>query len=332
VDVPLSGLDFEKQVRRVGGGAEGQSSAIVKWNGVGEDYFRTVGLPLLRGRPFTVTEATQAGEPPAVILNDVLARQLWPAGDALGQRLQLGDEVTDSESHGKTNESEVAAGPPAETYEVVGIVPATRHNLFESTPDRGIYLPFARGFASHVFIELKFASVAPESDATTTDLLRRVAGEVDATLPILAVKSFTRHLDSNIQIWIVRAGAALFSAFGLLALCLAVVGAYGVVAYSVARRTREIGIRMALGARPAEVQQMILREGAVMLGGGLLFGLLLALGIGRIVSRLLYRVDALDPVAFTLAPGILATAAFFACWLPARRATKVDPLVALRTE
>ena len=130
----------------------------------------------------------------------------------------------------------------------------------------------------------------------------------------------------------VRAGAALFSVFGGLALALAVVGVYGVKAYSVARRTREIGIRMALGARRETVQWMILREGGIMLASGVIFGLLLAVATGRLVSGMLYNVGALDPLAFTIAPAVLAAAALLATWLPARRATRISPMAALRTE
>jgi ABC-type antimicrobial peptide transport system permease subunit len=130
----------------------------------------------------------------------------------------------------------------------------------------------------------------------------------------------------------VRAGAALFTVFGLLALALAAVGLYGVKAYSVARRTREIGIRMALGAQRGDVQRMILREGTIMLATGVGLGLLLAVGTGRLLSGVLYQVSALDPLAFTIAPLVLAAAALLATWLPARRATRIDPMVALRTE
>ncbi len=321
IDVPLGGMDFERKVFRMAGPDTGNSTASAKWNGVGEDYFKAAGLPLLRGRSFTAAEVADAGSPPVVIINDLLAKQLWPAGDAIGQRLQL---------------SGAEAGPTlakgaGEAMEVVGIVPAVRHNLFESQPSPCFYLPFVRGFASHVFFHVRFSSRTPDSEAANIDLLRRVVHEVDPALPVLALKSFRQHLDGNIQIWTVRTGAMLFAVFGGLALCLAVVGIYGVVAYSVARRTREIGIRMALGARPVAVQRMILGEGAVMVGSGLMAGLLLALVIGKVVSSLLYRVGALDPVAFTLAPLVLALAAFFACWLPARAATKVDPMVALRT-
>ena len=129
-----------------------------------------------------------------------------------------------------------------------------------------------------------------------------------------------------------RAGAALFSIFGGLALALAVIGIYGVKAYAVARRRREIGIRMALGAQPGAVQWMFLRETALMLCSGLALGLLLAAGMGKVVSGMLYQVGALDPIAFTLAPLLLAAAALLATWVPARRAARVDPMVALRAE
>jgi hypothetical protein len=280
---------------------------------VGADYFNAVGLPLLRGRGFTPVEALQSGSPPVVVINDQLAKQLWPDGDALGRQVQL-------------------AGDDPTLFEVVGIVPATRHTLFESRPDAGVYLPFAVGFQSHVYFHVKFASLPAGREQARADMLRHEVHEVDPSLPILSVRSFAQHLEGNIQIWIVRAGAALFAVFGGLALCLAVVGAYGVISYSVARRTREIGIRMALGAQPEAVQRQILRENLVMLLGGLALGLLLALGVGKVVSSLLYRVGALDPLAFTLAPSILALTAFLACWIPTRRATKVSPMVALRAE
>jgi ABC-type antimicrobial peptide transport system permease subunit len=148
----------------------------------------------------------------------------------------------------------------------------------------------------------------------------------------LSLRTFAQHLDSNLDLWLVRAGAALFSIFGGLALGLAVVGLYGVKAYSVARRTREIGIRMALGAQAGAVLRMIMAEGFVMLASGLVVGLLLAVATGKILSGILYEVSALDPIAFTVAPLMLAIAAVIATWLPARRATQVNPIQALRTE
>ena len=170
------------------------------------------------------------------------------------------------------------------TIEIVGIVPATTQQLFEKDPPGQIYVPFARGFQSNVSFFVRFRSLAPGTEATTADLLRRTVREVDPALPVLSLKTFAQHLDSNFQLWIVRAGAAMFSVFGGLALGLAVVGLYGVKAYSVARRTREIGIRTALGAQPGMVLRMIMREGSIILFSGIVLGLLLAAGTGKILT------------------------------------------------
>ncbi len=322
--VPFGMVSLGKSVQRAGPrpapdakpatAAEGRAFSA-NWNSIGADYFATVGLPLLRGRAFTASETTQAGGPAVAIIDDTLARELWADGNAVGQRIQFESEA-----------------PTAATYEVVGVVPATRSSLFDRAGDGNLYLPFARGFQSNVFFHVRFAALAPGSESAAADLIRRTVREVDPALPVLGLKTFTQHLEGNLQLWIVRAGAALFSVFGGLALGLAVVGVYGVKAYSVARRTREIGVRMALGARPEAVQWMILREGLVMLGLGVAFGLLLAVGTGQILSGLLYHVGALDPVAFTAAPLILSAAALLACWLPARRATRIDPMHALRAQ
>src|SRR5213079_3208824 len=191
-------------------------------------------------------------------------------------------------------------------------------------------LPFSRCFQNDAFFFVKFASLSPSSESATADLLRRTVQSADPLLPVLELRTFEKHMEGNPQLWVVRAGAALFSIFGGLALGLAVVGVYGVKAYSVARRTREIGIRMALGARRETVQWMILREGFVMLAAGLAIGLLLALGTGKIVSSILFQVSSLDPFAFTFAPALLAIAALLAISLPARRATRISPMAALR--
>src|SRR5207237_10382732 len=152
-----------------------------------------------------------------------------------------------------------------ERIRIVGDVPATGHELFEKDPAGGIYLPCARGFQSDVSFFIRFHSLASWNEGATADLLRRAVHDVDPSIPILSLRTFAQHLDSNLDLWLVRAGAALFSVFGALALGLAVVGLYGVKAYSVARRTREIGIRMALGAQAGAVLRMIMREGSIML-------------------------------------------------------------------
>jgi putative ABC transport system permease protein len=342
--VPFGMIELDRNVQRAGvrpgadanpaSAAEGLAFKAV-WNSVGADYFSTVGLPVRRGRTFTEAEATQPG-PKVAIIDEALAKKLWPDGDALGQRIQYAGEHTPAAQRcgdGGTSADLGEKEKREETIEIVGIVPATRHELF-AREELGcaIYLPFARGFQSNVAFFVRFRSLAPGNEAVTADLLRRTVREVDPAIPIISLRTFAQYLDSNLDLWIVRAGAALFSIFGGLALCLAVVGLYGVKAYSVARRTREIGIRMALGAQAGAVLRMIMGEGSIMLVSGVAIGLLLAVATGKILSGILYEVGALDPIAFTVAPLVLTIAALIATWLPARRATRVDPVQALRAE
>jgi predicted permease len=344
--VPFGMISLSKNVQRAGirPGPEAKPATAAEglafnanWNGVGGDYFSTVGLPVVRGRAFSDTEATEPGGVRVAIIDDVLAKKLWPDADALGQRIQFaGDNAPRAKGSGGATMGMSAdlSGEikPDETMEIVGIVPTTRHALFEKDPSGAIYVPFAQGFQSDVSYFVRFRSLTPGSEATTADLLRRTVRDVDPSIPVVSLKTFRQHLNSNLELWIVRAGAALFSIFGGLALGLAVVGLYGVKAYSVARRTREIGIRMALGAQPGMVLRMIMREGSIMLLSGVAIGLLLAVATAKILSGILYQVGALDPIAFTVAPLLLAAAALIATWLPARRATHVDPIQALRTE
>jgi predicted permease len=299
------------------------------WNSVGANYFGAVGLPLLRGRAFTAGEATQPGGPAVAVIDEVLAKKLWPDGDALGQQIQFPVREGAPPETAEDGSGQIKRGEP---IEIIGIVPAIRNRLFEKEPVGSLYLPFARGFQSDAFFFVKFASLSPFRESATADLLRHTVQSVDPLLPILELRTFEKHMDGNPQLWIVRAGAALFSIFGGLALGLAAIGVYGVKAYSVARRTREIGIRMALGAEGKTVQWMILREGLAMVAAGLALGLLLAFGTGKIVSSILFQVSSTDPFAFTIAPVVLMTAALLATWIPARRATKISPMAALRTE
>ncbi|MFL6520824.1 MAG: ABC transporter permease [Chthoniobacterales bacterium] len=312
--------------------AEGRAFGA-DFKAVSADYFRTIGVPLLHGRGFTEAEADATRGPAVAIIDEPLAKKLWPEGEALGQRIQFPpDRRAAAEPLAAAADNRSGDIQPGDSIEVVGIVPAIREELFMKEPGTAIYVPFTRGFQSNVFFFVKFRSLLPGSEGDASQLLRRTISEVQPGLPVFQVRSFEQHFEANSELWVVRAGAALFSIFGILALGLAAVGLYGVKAYSVARRTREIGIRMALGAEGKTVQWMILREGTAMLSTGLLLGLLLALATGKLVSALLYEVSSLDPVAFTLAPLVLALAGLLATWLPARRATKISPMAALRTE
>ena len=325
--VPFGSISMELSVRRAGiavapdarpaTAAEGRGFHG-HWSSVGPDYLKAMGLPLLRGREFSAAEASVAGAPRVVIINEALAARLFPDGEALGERIQFSDR-------------EPGPGGTAQPMEIVGIVPNTRWDL-SAQVDGTIFVPFAQGFRSNAFFHVRRAAGNTGADPAFVETVRHTLRSVAPSLPLFSVKTFPQHLDSSVQLWMVRTGATLFGIFGALALLLAVVGIYGVKAYAVSRRTREIGIRMALGARPGTVQRMILREGLAMTATGVALGLALGVGVGHACAGLLYDVSALDPVTFTVAPLLLSVAALAACWLPARRATRISPLTALRTE
>jgi predicted permease len=310
-----------------------------RYNSIGADYFATLGLRVLRGRNFTAAECTQPSAPKVAIIDEALAKLLWPEGDALGRRIQYANADAarapgGAPGGGAVSASETIAAKPGETdtIEIVGIVPTIRTSLFSKNKGRAIYVPFAQGYQSTVQFHVRPANPAPGSAANLIDAVRREVRAAAPGVPIFKVRTFRQHLDASADLWITRIGALLFSLFGGLALALAVVGLYGVKAYSVSRRTREIGIRMALGAEPGTVQSMILREGVIMTLTGGVLGLLLAFGLGRVCAGMLYEVSPTDPITFVLAPTILFVTAMVACYLPARKATRVNPLVALRSE
>jgi predicted permease len=310
----------------------------VRWSGIGADYFATMGLPLLRGREFTKIEAEIPGAPPVAIVDEVLAKKLWPEGEALGQRIEWAESTAPTVPGGagsgimgaSDNIARRAQDPPS--IEIVGIVPPTRWEMFQSQVGGQIYVPYAQDYRGSAFFQVRTSPRDIGADAALFSLLRREVRSAAPGVPVFNVKTFRQQFNDNAQLWFVRSAAAIVSLFGSLALVLAVVGVYGVVAYGVARRTREIGIRTALGAEPGTVLRMILREGLTMTLGGAALGFLFALGIGRVFSGMLYQVSPMDPAAFTLAPVMLMATALLACWFPARRAAKLDPLVALRNE
>jgi len=280
-------------------------------NVVGSDYFRALGVGLRRGRGFTLGEEESATAPPAAVLDETLAAQLWPGQDPLGRRVRL-------------------ARRQGLEYEVVGIAPSMRAHLFGDDAGGAIYLPFGRDFQSNVHVHLRTTDLDAARRQELLGAVRRELRAIDERLPVLGLQTLESQLDTSVELWMLRTGGRMFAVFGGLALFLAAVGAYGVRSYAVGRRTREIGIRMALGAQPAQARWLILREGFGLTVSGLLLGLVLAFGVARLLSGLLYEVSAGDPVVFALAPLVLAAVTTLACYLPARRASRVDPNVALR--
>ncbi len=298
---------------------------------VGADYFPTLGVPLLNGRGFTVAEEQDANAPPVAIIDEPLARALFPGENPVGQQIQLArpDDAVPAQGNGI-----VTSGPDEsrDVMEIVGLVPGLRHEMFDKSPVAHLYLPSGRTFRSAMHLHVRVGSSDRAAEASMLRTIREEVRRVDDRLPVLALKTMAEFRDTSLLYWVVRAGANLFSVFGGVAVFLAVVGLYAVKAYVVARRTREIGIRMALGSTPADVMRLVLKEGLWLTATGLAVGFLFAIGIGRVVGSMLYEVNPFDPIVFATAPLLLAVAALAACYLPARRATKVAPIVALRTE
>jgi predicted permease len=314
--IPFGMVIDSSRVERIGAEDDEESVSAYHYI-VGDDYFEALGVPLLRGRGFTRSETETDTGSPVVIIDEPTARRLFPEEDPLGQQIRFAASEEDGLST---------------PLEIVGIVPGLRHMLFDQEPRPHIYVPFGLQYRANMHIHMRLGARDPDAPAKVLRTVRQEIRALDERLPVLALKTLRDHRDASLFLWLIRAGANVFTLFGVLALFLAVVGVYGVKAYLVTGRTREIGIRMALGATPANVLWLVLREGLVVTLVGLGLGLVLSLGSARLLSRFLYEVSASDPLVFLSAPLLLAAAALLASYLPARWATKVMPTTALRYE
>jgi hypothetical protein len=288
---------------------------------IGADYFRALGLGMVRGREFTQQEEESASAPRVAIVDELLARSVFPDQDPLGQMIRV-----------VRRDREAGSGNDGEPMEIVGVAPPIRDTLFERSIAPHVYVPTGRHYRASLYVHVRTRDAAAGAEANVLAAIRRELTNLDARLPVLDLMSMRRFHDRSLELWVVRAGGGLVISLGAVALLLAVAGVYGVKSYVVSQRTREIGIRVAVGARPGDVLWMVLREGLMLAGVGIAIGLALAAIIGLALSRLLYQVSPLDPVVFVLAPALLAAAAAIASWLPARRATRVAPVTALRME
>lgn len=324
--IPYGLANVDRDIRRDGPapapGAKPATAAEgrafhARWNSVGADFFTAMGLPLLQGRAFSTLEAAHPGAARVAIIDEVLAKQLWPDGNALGQFIRYGD------GRAKTSDAPL---------QVVGIVRFSRTDFFDDDPGGSIYVPFAQGYSGNVNYHVRPVVDTAEAAQALVPAVRDALRSAAPGLPIFKVRTFRQHADSSIEVWVVGIGSTLLGVFSCFAMFVALVGIYSVKAYQVSRRTREIGIRMALGALPAAVQSLILREGLATASLGIGGGLLLGLGANRLLASVLHGVQPLDPLVLLAATGLFLAAATVASWLPARRATRVDPLVALRSE
>ena len=274
---------------------------------VSANYFKAMGIRLLKGRVFM--EADVAGQPNVTVINETLARRLWPGEDPLGKRLKQG-------------------WPEDKTpwREVVGVVADVKLNGVDQETPLQTYLPLAQD--SSVFLGLVVRTSGNPLNLAAT--VEQTIHTIDKDLPVFAVRSMDQLMGSAIAQQ--RLTLVLLLGFASLALLLAAVGIYGVISYSVSQRTHEFGIRMALGARTSDVLWLIVGQGMKLTLGGVALGLLSAYTLTRWMEKLLFGVRATDPLTFAVIPLLLTAVALLACWIPARRATKVDPMIALRCD
>jgi predicted permease len=309
--VPFGMVSLGEAVAPSEAGADPEEDQRVAagYNVAGPGYFETMGIPLLRGRTFRRSEGADVA-----VIDERLAQRLWPDAVALGRHLRV---------LGRGGEGELTE------VEVIGVVGPIRDSVFDAEPTPHLWLSNDRRFMSNAHLHLRFDT---EPDAAVLGQVRAAIREVDANLPVLDLRSMRSHLESSLELWMLRTGGRLFAAFAAVALLLTLAGVYGVRAYSVARRSREIGIRMALGSSVADTLRMVLREGFRLALFGSVLGLLLSAGAARLLAGFLFQVSASDPLVFGASFLLLFAVAVGACLGPARRAARVDPLQALRTE
>jgi len=274
---------------------------------VGLKYFETIGTPLLAGRD--LTEQDQEGKTRSAVVNETFARKFFPGANPIENAL------------GK----QFRTSPEKQPWQIVGVAKDGKYSTIGEEPQAFVWFPIGNQLAyNHLLVR---TSARPE---TVIGVIRGVFHSLDPNLPVTDVKPLTEHM--NLALFPARAFALLLSAFGLLALTLAAIGIFGVMSYAVSQRTREIGIRMALGAGAKDIFKLVIGRGLSLTLTGVGVGLALALAGTRLLSSLLYSVSAVDPLAFTGVTLLLVAVAFLACYFPARRAMKTDPMVALRYE
>jgi predicted permease len=273
---------------------------------VAPDYFQTMDIPILEGR--TINERDDETSVPVAVINEAMAQKFWPGQNAIGKQFRTSRD-----------------GKP---IEVIGLARNSKYIFLGEEPRPFLYLPIKQNYRSEVTFFL-------HTDSNPTALVgavRQAVRELDSKVVMFDVKSMNEHLSSGLAFMFIRLGATLAAIFGLVGLVLAVVGIYGVISYSVTQRTHEIGIRLALGAKTGDVLKLILEQGLKLTFIGVAIGLLAALFMARALEGLLYGVSATDALTFVVVSLLLAGVALVACLVPARRAAKTDPMVALRYE
>lgn len=284
---------------------------------ISPEYFRALGIPLLRGRDFSQTD--NAGAPGVVIINQTLARRFWKDEDPIGKRLRQG-----------------AVGGESPWLTIIGVVGDVRHIGLDREPKPEMYFSYAQAAvqnSSSIAANRRRITLAIRvggNPANYTDAVRGEISTIDKNQPVTGIRTLDETVARSVMPQ--RFNALLLGIFASLAVLLAMIGVYGVMSFAVTGRTREIGIRMALGARGADVVRMIVGQGMLLVLLGVVIGLAASFALTRLIANLLYGTSATDPVVFVAIAALLSLVALVACYIPARRATKIDPMIALRYE
>jgi len=286
------------------------------YTSITSDYFTSIGLTMLAGREFTTGEDMASNGPPVAIIDEPLARRLFGAASAIGQVVQFAAREK---------------GQPPTVLEVVGEAPGLRDELFDDQPGPHLYVPYGHQFHSNAYLHLR--TTAPGAAAETALLpgLRRDVQAIDPSLPILSLHTLTDWRTGNEIFALTRVLAGILGSFGGAALFLAAIGLYGLKAYVVSRRTREIGIRVALGASPTSVVWLVLREGLVWTIVGMIAGMALSFAAGFGMRTFTYHGRGADALILAISVAVLGLAGVVATWLPARRAARIAPVQAIRS-
>ena len=285
----------------------GQKAPEMLFNSVDPPYFATLRIPILLGRAFS--DADGETSPRVAVINETMAKHFWAGESPIGKRFSLTS----------------AAGP---FVEVIGVARDGKYRVLAEDPQPYFYLPLTQYFTAQRTLQVRSA-------VPTEALVREVQQEIqslDANDPIEEIQTMKETLGGALGYFIFRLGASLAAAMGLLGLLLAIVGVYGVVSYAAAQRTQELGIRMALGASPRQILTLLLGHGARLVAAGLVFGLLGAWALSRAMTHMLVGISPSDPLTYISVAGVLSGITLLACWIPARRAMRTDPMVALRHE
>jgi predicted permease len=316
--IPFGDFHEGRELERIGEGAV--TSPRSTFRIIGADYFRALGLPMRKGREFTAAEEDSPAAPRVAIIDERLAQQLFPNQDPMGEMIRFVKRPGDPRT------------AMQEPMQIVGVAPSIREELFDKEPVAHIYVPWGRNFRTTMNLHIRTTATEGAGLDSTIGTVRQELRSLDSRLPVLELTTMQRFHDKSLILWAARMGGRMLTAFGLIALALAIAGIYGLKSYLVARRTREIGIRIALGAERGRVVGMVMRDAAWLTATGLAIGLPIAMLLGRAMGGMLFGVAPYDPLVFVSAPLALGLASMIASYIPARRATRVNPLLALRAE